>query len=78
MKLDTKTTELILQQLRELPAHSLQEVEEFIEFLRFKQERGSQAGNVALAGLLNGYKFSDEQIAEARREMWGGMDDTAQ
>lgn len=75
MELDTKTTELILQRLRELPANSLQEVEEFIEFLRFKQERRTQEGSVALGGLLKGYKFNEEQIAEARREMWGRMDD---
>ncbi len=66
------------QQVLELPQESLPELENFIEFLRFKFQTRKQkkAGPnpplkiVKLGGILQGYDFSPEMLAEARREMW--------
>jgi hypothetical protein len=70
----------ICQQIAELPQESLAELAKYIEFLRFKAS-GAQKGKQAkkpvhirdLEGLLEGYDFSPEFIAEARREMWGNF-----
>ena len=70
----------ICQQIEELPQTSLAELAEYIEFLRFKGD-GANIGKKAkppvhirdLEGLLEGYDFSPEFIAEARREMWGNF-----
>jgi hypothetical protein len=70
----------IYQQILELPQESLAELARFIEFLRFKADgtkKGKQARKPVhirdLEGLLEGYDFSPEFIAEARREMWGNF-----
>jgi hypothetical protein len=70
----------ICQQIAELPQESLVELAKFIEFLRFKMEEsatGTKADKplriIKLGGLLKGYDFSPEFIAEARREMWGNF-----
>jgi hypothetical protein len=71
-------TQELQQQVAELPPESLPELEEFIKFLRFKfQARKPKAAKsssslkiVKLGGLLKGYDFSPELLAEARREMW--------
>jgi hypothetical protein len=58
------------------------ELAKFIEFLRFKADKtkpGAEDADerpfrpVKLGGLLEGYDFSPEFIAEARREMWGNF-----
>ena len=70
----------IRQQIAELPQESLVDLAKFIEFLRFKADgagKGKQAREPVhirdLEGLLEGYDFSLEFIAEARREMWGNF-----
>lgn len=70
------------QDILELPQESLLELEQFIEFLRFKakprrkkktgEEKYDTTAARNLHGILKGYDFSPEFIAEARREMWGG------
>jgi len=70
----------ICQQIEELPQASLVDLSKYIEFLRFKAD-GAKTGQQArkpvhirdLEGLLEGYDFSPEFIAEARREMWGNF-----
>ncbi len=74
-----KTTNLTKQQLYktidELPPESLSEVAQFLEFLKFKQARGQaipQKRIVKLGGLWKDQpEITEEDIAEARREMWG-------
>jgi hypothetical protein len=72
----------ICQQIAELPQESLVELAKFIEFLRFKfkadkagkEEQAKKSVHIRdLEGLLEGYDFSPEFIAEARREMWGNF-----
>ncbi len=70
----------ICQQIEELPQASLVELAKYIEFLRFKvgeSATGTEAEKplriIKLGGLLEGYDFSPEFIAEARREMWGNF-----
>jgi hypothetical protein len=71
-------TEKLQQEILELPQETLPELETFIEFLRFKAKpRKSKRAEtnpplkiVNLRGILKGYDFSPEFIAEARREMW--------
>jgi hypothetical protein len=71
-------TEKLQQEILELPQETLPELEKYIEFLRFKAKpRKSKKAEtnpplkiVNLRGILKGYDFSPEFIAEARREMW--------
>ncbi|HID87730.1 MAG TPA: hypothetical protein EYP55_10195 [Anaerolineae bacterium] len=73
----TVTKEAIQRVLDELPEESLAEVWKFLDYLRFKAQAARQEQVIGLGGLLEGYNFSEEEIAEARREMWGqlGEDD---
>ncbi len=61
----------VLERLNKLPVEKRQEVLDFVEFLetktRKKRPRRSLKG--LWAGL--GIKITAEDIAEARREMWG-------
>ncbi len=70
----------ICQQIEDLPQASLVELAKYIEFLRFKvsesateKEAEKPLRIIKLGGLLKGYDFSPELIAEARREMWGNF-----
>jgi len=72
----------ICQQIAELPQASLVELANYVEFLRFKVDKTKPKSEdaderpfrpVKLKGLLKGYDFSPEFIAEARREMWGNF-----
>jgi hypothetical protein len=67
------TKEDILQTLEELPAESLAEVWQFLSYLKFKMATKLPEGIASLGGLLQGYCFSEKDIAEARREMWGNL-----
>jgi hypothetical protein len=57
--------------LRTLPPDKQREVEDFVEFLHGKSI--PEARKPKIKGLCAdlGLKISDEEIAEARREMWG-------
>ena len=62
----------VLQKLRELTPHEQEEVLSFISQLQ--QESPSQPRH-SMAGLwadLN-VRIGEEEIAEARRDMWGGF-----
>lgn len=70
----------IYQQILELPQESLVDLARYVEFLRFKADGASKERKAKkpihirdLEGLLEGYDFSPEFIAEARREMWGNF-----
>ena len=78
------TYEDVYQQILELPQDVLIDIAKYIEFLRFKANKSDsmtkegppfRPPKVKLGGLLEGYDFSPEFIAEARREMWGNFHD---
>ena len=65
--------ELVLEKLRELPPDKQQAVLEFVESL---QQNGGPAKPLkGFEGLLEQYnvQITEEDIAEARREMWGNF-----
>jgi len=80
MAIHTVTKEQIVHTLDELPPESLREVQQFLDFLRFKRQRQQRMRKpaVALGGLLTGYRFTEEDIIQARREMWGHMSGSTQ
>lgn len=65
--------ELVLERLRELPPEKQKEVLEFIESLKGKN--GPQQPLRTLRGLWAnlGIEITEEDIAKARREMWGNF-----
>jgi hypothetical protein len=67
----TVSKEQIIHILDELPPEGLREVQQFFDFLRFKARERADEPAVALGGLLDGYRFTAEEIAQARCEMWG-------
>jgi EAL domain-containing protein (putative c-di-GMP-specific phosphodiesterase class I) len=65
--------ERVLEKLRDLPADKQKEVLDFVDTLR--QKNGIKKPLRSLRGLwkdLN-IQITDEDIAEARREMWGNF-----
>ena len=68
------TKQQIYKAIDELPPESLPEVAQFLEFLKFKQAQEQaipQKRIVKLGGLWKDQpEITDEDIAEARREMW--------
>jgi len=77
MALSPALKEEVLRSLDELPPESLAEVRQFIEFLKFKGRPAADVTPVAIAGWLAGYRFSSEEIAQARAEMWARFQDDA-
>ena len=68
-----KIPDLVLEKLRELSPDKQQAVLEFVESLR---ENGAPAKPLkGFEGLLENYnvQITEEDIAEARREMWGNF-----
>lgn len=65
------TKEKIVEALNELPQERLSEVSDFIAFLRFKSDREPRQ-LIQLGGVWSDYPpVTEEEIAEARAEMWG-------
>jgi hypothetical protein len=65
------TWEMIAEKSKTLAAEKQQEVLDFVEFLRTRRELKRPLRD--LAGLWKGFDLSPEDIAEARREMWGNF-----
>lgn len=63
----------VLTKLRALPPDKQQEVLDFVEFL--EQKNGAKPPRRSLKGLWAdlGVEITEEDIAEARREMWGNF-----
>ncbi|MBU0703447.1 MAG: hypothetical protein KKC18_06230 [Chloroflexi bacterium] len=78
MGIQPVTKEQIIYTLDELPPESLREVQQYLDFLRFKIRKQADEPAVAIGGLLEGYSFTDEDIAQARREMWERVDGSTQ
>jgi len=73
----------IYEQAQALPDESLLELARYIEFLKFKARKSTSKQGVKrplrivkLGGILEGYDFSLELLAEARREMWQNFGNT--
>ena len=76
MDIQTATKEQIIHVLDELPPESLRKVQQFLDSLRFKSQERAGEPAVAIGGLLEEYRFTEEDIAQARREMWGRVDES--
>jgi hypothetical protein len=65
--------QLVIEQLRDLPPEKQKVVLEFVSSL--KEADGPKQPLKSLRGLWKSYNIniSDEDIAEARREMWGNF-----
>lgn len=63
----------VLEKLRGLPAEKKEEVLRFVESLQ--EESTGKSPRRSLSGLWKdmGFHVTDEDIAEARREMWGNF-----
>jgi len=71
MSISTTSKEQIIGALGELPPESLREVQHFLDFLRFKNQARALGLTIALGGLLEGYRLTEEDIAQVRHETWG-------
>jgi hypothetical protein len=65
--------QLVLEKLRDLPVDKKKEVLDFVDFLRKKN--GTKKKLRSLRGLWKDLdiKITEEDIAQARREMWGNF-----
>jgi hypothetical protein len=65
--------ELVIEKLRELPPEKQREVLDFVEFLQYKT--APKRPRRSLKGLWADLdiEITDEDIREARREMWGNF-----
>jgi hypothetical protein len=63
--------ESVVTALRQLPAEKQQEVLDFANFLRSREELLPKGK--LLRGLWKDVSVSEEDIAEAREEMWGNF-----
>jgi Protein of unknown function (DUF2281) len=63
----------VLEKLRELPPEKQKEVLDFVDFL--KEKNGTRAPRRSLLGLWSdlNIRITEDDIAEARREMWGNF-----
>jgi hypothetical protein len=69
----------VLENLQDLPTEKQQQVLDFVKFLKqqtnIKSELSSQGSRKSYKGLWAdlGISITDEDIAEARQEMWGNF-----
>ena len=75
MALSSVLQEEILRALNDLSPEAVTEVRQFVEFLKFKAETVSGSPPVAIGGWLKGYRFTNDEIAQARAEMWARVQD---
>ncbi|MGA9474050.1 MAG: DUF2281 domain-containing protein [Terriglobales bacterium] len=63
----------VLEKLRDLPPEKQKEVLDFVDFL--KEKNSTKKERRSLLGLWADLNFhvTEEDIAEARREMWGNF-----
>ncbi len=75
MAVSRKGFEKLLEQAKQLPkAQRLRMVKELSQEERASHLRLRKSGKVVkLGGLWAGYDFSEEEIAQARKEMWGNF-----
>ncbi len=71
-----KLKQKVLVAVDELPPEALAAVADFVDFQRYKldhQPRNPPYHPVKLGGLWKGIKITEEDIKEARREMWESL-----
>lgn len=82
MSTGTVTTRKICEQIQDLPEESLLELSHYIEFLQLRsrpvktKKPKPSLRVVKLGGILKGYDFSPELLAQARQAMWKKYEDT--
>lgn len=68
----------IIGSLNNLPPEGLQEVETFLNYIRFKFQKASTTSTpyrpIALGGLWKNETIDDKDIDEVREEMWRSME----
>ncbi|MDL1896919.1 DUF2281 domain-containing protein [Anaerolineae bacterium CFX7] len=74
------TVKQMNESIKALPPESMEELAVFVQYLQYKYQRQAIRKRRPkptrlkdLHGILKGYDFSPEKIAEARREMWGNF-----
>lgn len=62
----------LFKTIAELPSDCLAEVQEFLEFIKFKKKPSTRHQVIKLGGLLSDYHIdiSEGDISKARDEMW--------
>jgi len=78
----TISIQQIVEKIRMLPSEELFELDNFIEFLRFKTqnlpaaEAPKNMRRIHLRGILAGYELEPEMLAEVRRDLWRKFEQT--
>ncbi|MBI5266477.1 MAG: DUF2281 domain-containing protein [candidate division Zixibacteria bacterium] len=67
------TWEMIVEEVRTLPPERQKEVLDFVEFIKGRDSSGRPRRSPAGLWADLGVNVSAEDIAEARREMWGSF-----
>jgi hypothetical protein len=73
---ESDTKQRLLDAIDALPEKALAEVASFVEYQRYKhglEQASTPYEPVALGGLWKGVTITEEDIAEARKEMWGNF-----
>ena len=68
-----ETEQIVLSKLRRLPPDKKREVLDFVEFLEMKSARKRPYRSLEGRWADLGVHISEEDVAEARREMWGNF-----
>lgn len=68
----------IFLSIESLPPEGLQEVVNFLEYMRFKfqdvSKKSTQYKPIALGGLWKGKTIDEKDIREVRKEMWQNLE----
>lgn len=69
------TPQQVYDVLKSLPEDSLRQVWDYIETIRHQKKRPDSTHIIKLGGLFAEYgvDISEDDIAEARRDMWGNL-----
>jgi len=65
--------ELVLEKFRELPPDKQKRLLEYLQTLQADQRPGKALNSLAGLWANDGIDVTEEDIAEARREMWGNF-----
>ena len=60
----------VIRLINDLSPEALVEVRQFVEMLKQKAQSKPAPPPVAIGGWLRGHRFSSDDIAQARAEMW--------
>lgn len=72
---DNITPQQIFKVLKDFPEETLNDVWDYVEFIRFKKKKHSSPRIVKLGGILADFNIdiTEGDIAKAREEMWGSL-----